>query len=86
MLDRENPKATAGQLTAALDRLKDKTDPYEKILDDRYNHYDDIQDNGNKGGNKGGGGSGSGTRQNPYNTKLPESYVVGTNGNWVEVC
>ncbi|WP_349769081.1 hypothetical protein [Hungatella sp.] len=85
VLDRENPKATAGQLTAALDRLKDKTDPYEKILDDRYNHYDDIQDNGNKGGNKGGGGSGSGTRQNPYNTKLPESYVVGTNGNWVEV-
>ena len=44
VLDRENPKATAGQLTAALDRLKDKTDPYEKILDDRYNHYDDIQD------------------------------------------
>ncbi len=27
VLDRENPKATAGQLTAALDRLKDKTDP-----------------------------------------------------------
>ena len=85
VLDRENPRATAGQLEEALEKLKKKTEPYEKILDDRYNHYDDIQDNGNKGGNKGGGGSGSGSKQNPFNTKRPESYTLGTNGNWVEI-
>lgn len=85
VLDRENPKATAGQLEEALDKLKEKTAPYEEILDDRYNHYDDIQDNGNKGGNKGGGGSGRGSKQNPINTKRQESFTLGTNGNWVEV-
>ena len=85
VLDRENPRATAGQLEEALEKLKEKTEPYEEILDDRYNHYDDIQDNGNKGGNKGGGGSGSGSKQNPFNTKRPESYTLGTNGNWVEI-
>lgn len=85
ILDRENPRATAGQLEAALEKLKEKTEPYEKILDDRYNHYDEIQEGGNKGGNKGGGGGGHGTKQNPFNTNTPKSYVVGTNGNWVEV-
>ncbi len=84
VLDQESPKATIGQLEAALEELKDRTAPYKDLLDDRYDHYDDIQDNGNKGGSKGGGGGGGGTKKAPFNGTAPGSYQIGTNGNWIE--
>ena len=68
VLDREEPKATIDQLEEALSELKDKTDPYKELLDNRYDHYDDLQEGGNKGGSKGGGGGGGGNKRAP----LPE--------------
>lgn len=84
VLDQEGPRATINQLLDALNQLKEQVEPYQKLLDDRYNHYDDIQDNGNKGGNKGGGGGGSGSKGKPFNSTAPKSYLIGTNGVWVE--
>ena len=84
VLDREEPKATIDQLEEALFELKDKTEPYKELLDNRYDHYDDQQKGGNKGGSKGGGGGGGGSKQAPFAGTAPESYLIGTNGNWVE--
>lgn len=84
VLDREEPKATIDQLEEALSELKDKTDPYKELLDNRYDHYDDLQEGGYKGGSKGGGGGGGGSKRAPFAGTAPESYLIGTNGNWVE--
>ena len=84
ILDQKGPQATIGQLQDALNELKANAEPYVKLLEERYNHYDDIQDNGNKGGNKGGGGGGKGTKGKPFNSTAPKSYLIGTNGIWVE--
>ena len=84
VLDREEPKATIDQLEEALFELKNKTEPYKELLDNRYDHYDDQQKGGNKGGSKGGGGGGGGSKQAPFAGTAPESYLIGTNGNWVE--
>ncbi|WP_143320904.1 hypothetical protein [Clostridium sp. HBUAS56010] len=83
ILDRTAPKATAEELTDAIHQLTGVTRPLEKILDKRYNHYEVIQDSGNKGGSsRGGGGSGKGTSVKPHNPTLEKHYTVGTNGNW----
>lgn len=84
VLDREEPKATIDQLEEALRELKDKTAPYKELLDGRYDHYDDLQESGNKGGSKGGGGGGGGSKRAPFAGTAPLSYQIGTNGNWVE--
>lgn len=84
VLDREEPKATIDQLEEALRGLKDKTAPYKELLDGRYDHYDDLQESGNKGGSKGGGGGGGGSKRAPFAGTAPLSYQIGTNGNWVE--
>ena len=84
VLDRDDPKATIDQLVGALDELKENTAPYKELLDDRYGHYDDLQETGNKGGSKGGGGGGKGTKAAPFAGTPSKSYVIGTNGNWVE--
>lgn len=85
VLDKEEPRATVGQLKEAVEKLKNKAGYYVAILKDRYTHYDQIQEEGNKGGNLGGGGGGAGTKRSPYNMNTPKSYVVGTNGSWGEV-
>lgn len=84
VLDQEGPRATIGQLLDALNELKEQLEPYEKLLEERYNHYDNIQENGNKGGSKGGGGGGSGSKAKPFNSTAPRSYLIGTNGEWIE--
>lgn len=84
VLDRKSPQATAGDLETALAVLKDKTAPYKELLDNRYNHYNDIHRSGNKGGSKGGGGGGAGTRSVPFNNISPKSCRIGINGNWIE--
>ena len=87
VLDREEPKATIDQLVEALSELKDKTAPYKELLDGRYDHYDDLQESGNKGGSKGGGGGGGGgggSKKTPFTGTAPLSYRIGTNGNWEE--
>lgn len=84
VLDREEPKATIGQLEEALRELKDRTAPYKELLDGRYDHYDDLQESGNKGGSKGGGGGGGGSKRAPFAGTAPLNYQIGTNGNWVE--
>ena len=45
----------------ALDRLEEACEPFDKILEDRYDHYDKIQNGGNSGGTSGGDGWGSGS-------------------------
>lgn len=84
VMDREEPKATIDQLEEALYELKDKTAPYRELLDGRYDHYDDLQESGNKGGGKGGGGGGGGSKRAPFSGTAPLSYQIGVNGNWVE--
>lgn len=83
VLDRE-PKATIGQLEDALEDLKEDTAPYRELLEERYDDYHHIQEDGNKGGSGGGGGGGRGTKKAPFNDTAPKSYLVGTNGTWVE--
>ncbi len=84
VLDQENPKAAIGQLKTALNRLKEDIKPYEERLENRYDHYEELQDSGNKGGSGGGGGGGGGTRKDPFKNTPPKSYRVGTNGSWIE--
>lgn len=82
-LDRE-PKATMSYLEAALEKLKENAAPYKELLDKRYDHYDQIHENGNKGGSKGGGGGGRGTKKAPFDGTAPKSYQIAAHGSWVE--
>ena len=84
VFDKTGPKATIEELLEALNKLEEACNPFDEILDDRYDDYEDIQDSGSKGGSGGGGGSGSGAKAKPFNPEKSKSYVVGTNGNWVQ--
>ena len=85
VLDRTSPKATLEELINALEKLQEVTKPLDEVLDDRYDHYDEIQVSGSKGGSKGGGGSGGGVKGNAYKPSRSNTYTVGTNGNWEEM-
>ncbi|MCB7068301.1 hypothetical protein LI031_31200, partial [Enterocloster citroniae] len=61
VFDRTGPRATLDELLDALDRLEEACEPFDKILEDRYDHYDKIQNGGNSGGTSGGDGWGSGS-------------------------
>ena len=60
MFDKTGPRATLAELLAALEQLEETCAPFDKILDDRYTHYDELQNDGNSGGTSGGSGWGSG--------------------------
>lgn len=60
VFDKTGPRATLAELLEALEYLEEICDPFDKILDDRYNHYDELQNNGNSGGTTGSDGWGSG--------------------------
>ena len=49
VFDRTGPRATLDELLDALDRLEEACEPFDKILEDRYDHYDKIQNGGNSG-------------------------------------
>ena len=61
VFDKTGPRATLEELLAALNRLEEKCEPFDKILEERYDHYDEIQNGGNHGGTSGGDGWGSGS-------------------------
>ena len=61
VFDRTGPRATLDELLEALNRLEETCKPFDKILEDRYDHYDKIQSGGNSGGTSGGDGWGSGS-------------------------
>ncbi len=85
VLERTRPKATIDELLKALEELREVTKPLDAALEDRYDHYDQIQSWKSKGGSKGSGGSGSGVKASPYNPTRSKSYTVGGNGNWEEL-
>ena len=61
VFDRTGPRATLDELLEALNRLEETCKPFDKILEDRYDHYDKLQNGGNSGGTSGGDGWGSGS-------------------------
>lgn len=60
VFDKTGPRATLAELLEALEHLEEICEPFDKILDDRYTHYDQLQNNGNSGGTTGSDGWGSG--------------------------
>lgn len=60
VFDQTGPRATLEELLEALEQLEEVCEPFDKILDDRYTHYDKIQNDGNSGGTSGSDGWGNG--------------------------
>ena len=61
VFDKTGPGATLEELQEALDNLNAICEPFDKILKERYDHYNKIQNGGNSGGTSGGDGWGSGS-------------------------
>lgn len=90
VFERTEPQAQLTELQEALERLEETCNPYEEVLDNRYDHYDEIRSAGSSGGAKGGGGSGGGggsakrgKSEKDAFVPVPERhYTVGGNGQW----
>lgn len=83
VFERTGPRATLRELQDALDALNSFMQPYDDTLDQRYDHYGEINTSRSGGGSSGGGGGrGAGIKAAPYIPESAKNYVVGTNGNW----
>lgn len=60
IFDQTGPRATLTELLEALEQLAETCEPFDKILENRYAHYDNLQTGGNSGGTSGSDGWGSG--------------------------
>lgn len=90
-------KPSLAEINAVIDTFTAQIQPYEQVLDRRYNDYNNGTvtrvDKDNRsysstarsgGGTSGAGGKGRGTKADPILSRTQNDYHVGVNGNWTK--
>jgi glucan-binding YG repeat protein len=86
LLEQTEPRrATAAELNAILEEVKENIEESDVLLEERYDHYDQIKTHSSGSGGGGGGGTGGGKKGNSFVQDRSTVYGTGNgnaNGSW----